>query len=137
MNGTSARFGGQFLTCLIFRLVLEQPATSSTWLHAYCLTRHRAAAAPDTESRAFETCRFVLQTRCRPNIKILIPPPPQPNLKLNSSFLSKGGDMEAIFSLILTREKKVYKRGAAILREISKRKCSPENRPTLLYSAYQ
>jgi hypothetical protein len=82
------------------------------------------------------SCHFALLVCCRPNIKN--PSfPPHSYLKQNSFFLSKERDREEIFSLILRRGKHVYKRGAAILREISKRKCPLENRPTLLYFAYQ
>lgn len=133
----------QFLTCSISRTVLLQPVTSSRLLHTYCVPPIQVwSSGKHTPSqmlvqREIPSCHFALLARCRLNIKNAYFPP-QSYLKLNSLFfLPKEGDRDKIFSLILRRGKNVYKRGAAILREISKRKCSLENRPTLLYSAYQ
>jgi len=82
------------------------------------------------------SCHFALLARYRPNIKVpIFLPSPIENWTL-FLFQKKETGRKYSPSFLDAGKKIVYKRGAAILREISKRKCSLENRPTLLYVAY-
>lgn len=81
------------------------------------------------------SCQHALVARCRPNIKILIFSLVQSKIELFFPFKRKGGEGNILSHSYAG--KNVHKRGAAILREISKRKCSPRNLSTLLCSAYQ
>lgn len=81
------------------------------------------------------SCLHVLVACCRPNIKILIFFLVQSKIELFFPFKRKGGEGNILSHSYAG--KNVHKRGAAILWEISKRKCSPGNLSTLLCSAYQ